>query len=64
MTDIVTALLSLRRLARAATQDELDAARMEAADILDDAGWERSARAVLDVLGRPVSASNDQPKFS
>ena len=55
MTDMVMALRALRRVALVATQSELDSARMEAADILDQAGWEKSARAVIDSIGLPVA---------
>lgn len=55
MTDMVMALLALRQIAPVTTQSELDAARMEAADILDQAGWEKSARTVIDSIGRSVA---------
>ncbi|WP_176598791.1 hypothetical protein [Sphingobium sp. 15-1] len=54
MIDMHLALRALRRLALASTQDEIDAARMEAADVLDQAGWERSARIVVESIGRSV----------
>ena len=54
MIDMHLVLRALRRLALASTQDEIDVARMEAADILDQAGWERSARIVVESIGRPV----------
>ncbi|AEG48619.1 MULTISPECIES: hypothetical protein [Sphingomonadaceae] len=59
MIEMHLALSALRRVALVSTQSELDAARMEAADILDQAGWEKSARIVIDSIGRPV-ASDDQ----
>jgi hypothetical protein len=62
MVDMITTLRGLRRLALASTQAELDAARMEAADILDQAGWERSARGVIETLGRSVSGPDDHSK--
>lgn len=62
MTDMTTALRGLRRLALAATQKELDAARMEAADILDQAGWEHSARVVIQALGSSVSRPSEHPE--
>lgn len=45
---------ALRRLALASTQDEIDATRMEAVDVLDQAGWETSARSVMESIGRPI----------
>jgi len=59
MIEMHMALSALRRVALVSTQGELDAARMEAADILDQAGWEISARTVIDSIGRPI-ASDDQ----
>lgn len=54
------ALRALRQIALAAIQSELDAARMEAADILDQAGWENSARTVIDSIGHPVTSADRQ----
>ena len=53
MIDITMALRALKRLALASTHGELDAARIEAADVLDQAGWTRSSRIVIDAIGRP-----------
>jgi len=56
MIEMFLALQALRRIACVTTQSELDAARMDAADVLDQAGWEKSARAVIDSIGRPVAS--------
>ncbi|HUD94847.1 hypothetical protein [Sphingobium sp.] len=58
MIEMHMALRALRQIALASTQSELDVARMDAADILDEAGWEKSARTVIDSIGPPV-ASDD-----
>jgi hypothetical protein len=58
MIDMALVLRALRRLSLASTQDEIDAARMEAVDVLDQAGWEKSARVVLDSIGRPVASQD------
>ena len=55
MIDMTIALRALRQLALASTQCELDAARMEAMDVLDQAGWEKSSRAVRHAIGIPVA---------
>lgn len=57
MIDMALALRTIRQLALSSTQDELDAARMEAMDALDQAGWERSARAVAEAIGLPVAGA-------
>ena len=54
MIEMHMALRALKQIALASTQGELDIARMDAADILDQAGWENSARTVIDSIGRPV----------
>lgn len=61
MIDVVLALRVVRQLALASTQDDLDAARMEAVDILDQAGWDKSARIVTEAIGLPI-ASADNPE--
>src|SRR3546814_8517445 len=35
-----------------------DLARMDAADLLDQAGWRKSARTVIDSIGRPVASGD------
>ncbi|EXS71090.1 MULTISPECIES: hypothetical protein [unclassified Sphingobium] len=54
MIDMNMALRALKRIALASSHRELDAARIEAADILDQAGWTRSARIVIDTIGLPI----------
>ena len=56
MIDMTIALRALRQLALASTQSELDVARMEAMDVLDEAGWKKSARAVRHAIGLPVTS--------
>jgi len=58
MIEMHMALRALRRMALAATQQDLDAARMDAADVLDQAGWEKSARHVIDSIGVPIASAN------
>lgn len=55
MIELNMALLALRRIALISTQSELDVARMDVADVLDQAGWSKSARTVIDSMGRPVA---------
>ncbi|WP_422932389.1 hypothetical protein [Sphingobium cupriresistens] len=47
-------------MALASTQGDLDAARLDAADVLDQAGWEKSARHVIDCIGVPVAPANGE----
>lgn len=54
MIEMAIALRALRRLALACSQSELDMARMEAADVLDQAGWTKSASTVVDSIGLSV----------
>jgi len=62
MIEMHVALLALRRIALVSTQSELDVARMDAADLLDQAVWRKSARSVIDSIGRPVaSGDRDSP---
>ncbi|MBN9990949.1 hypothetical protein JND45_16575, partial [Listeria monocytogenes] len=56
MIDMTIALRALKRLALASTHGELDAARIEAADVLDQAGWTRSARIVNDAIALRVGS--------
>ncbi len=63
MIEVFRALLALRRMALVSTQSELDVARMDVADLLDQAGWSKSARTVIDSIGRPV-ASDDRGNSS
>lgn len=63
MIDLHRVLLALRRIALVSTQSELDVARMDVADLLDQAGWSKSARTVIDSIGRPV-ASDDRGNSS
>jgi hypothetical protein len=58
MIEMNRALLVLRRIALVSTQSELDVARMDAADLLDQAGWSKAARSVIDSIGRPVPSDN------
>lgn len=60
MIEMHLALHALRRLALVSTQSQLDVARMEAADILDQAGWEKSARTVVDTIGRGIAADDQE----
>ena len=60
MIEMHMALCALRRMALAATQQDLDAARMDAADVLDQAGWEKSARNVIDSIGVPIAPANGE----
>jgi len=57
MIDMALALRRIRQLALSSTQDELDTARMVAMGALDQARWERSARAVADAIGLPVAGA-------
>jgi len=59
MIELHRVLLALRRIALVSTQSELDIGRMDVADVLDQAGWSKSARTVIDSIGRPV-ASDDR----
>jgi hypothetical protein len=62
MIEVHMVLFALRRIALASTQSELDVARMDVADLLDQAGWPKSARAVVDSIGRPVACGDrDSP---
>jgi hypothetical protein len=62
MIDMTIALRALKRLALASTHGELDAARIEAADVLDQAGWTRSARIVNDAIALRIgSGDGDRP---
>ena len=55
MTDMVMVLRALRQIAVARSQTELDIARIDAADVLDQAGWEKSARIVTNCVGLPIA---------
>ncbi|MGE4410449.1 MAG: hypothetical protein AB7D33_07760 [Sphingobium sp.] len=61
MIEMHMALRALRQIALASTQSELDVARMEATDVLDQAGWENSARTVIDNIGLTVTADREGP---
>lgn len=54
MIELHGVLLALRRIALVSAQSELDVARMDVADLLDQADWSKSARTVIDSIGRPV----------
>jgi len=60
MIEMHLALRALRQIAIASTQSELDVARMDVADVLDRAGWENSARIVIDSIGRPIAADDQE----
>jgi len=62
MIEVHRALLALRQMALVSTQSELDVARMDVADLLEQAGWSKSARTVIDSIGRPVAPDDrDSP---
>jgi hypothetical protein len=63
MIEMHMALRALRQIALASTHSELDVARMDVADLLDQAGWSKSARTVINSIGRPV-ASDDRGNSS
>lgn len=64
MIEMHMGLRAQRQIALAADQSELDVARTAVADILERAGWENSARTVIDSIRCPVvsqdAASDDQ----
>jgi len=58
MIEMHMALLALRRIALVSTQSELNVARMDVADLLDQAGWRKLAQTVIDSIGRPVACDD------
>ena len=64
MIEMHMGLRALRQIALAADQSERDVVRTDVSDILERAGWENSARTVIDSICCPVvshdAASDDQ----